>query len=834
MLNNLNWKKIIAGVTAGIAVSGLVIILRSQKALEQIELLGYDFLVRAQVKSGVDPRITIVGIDDNTLRALNSDKISDRTLQQVLATISQYQPKVIGVDIIRDIPIGEGREQLLSYVDSIYQPLEAAVKPIIFPCALPSANKPNGIAPPPVIDPDSAIGFVDLETDPANMFGGELVRRAFLSSIPVQTANTSSEQFSAASTEYVCSAPFSFGFLTALSYIQAEQAADAPPNIAEVIDLSQISEGTIEVKSFAYTPLKSTIGSYHQLDPSVYQNLIDYQYSQPGEVISLSQVLNQEVSAAQFQDKVVLIGYVTKEDIHQTPFGLRPGVLVHGWIISQILRNVYDNQPLIWSWSEPIEWLWIVGWGVVGGVAAILVRPLSLWAGSQLIAIAIIGGSCWLLFTQKGWIPLIPPVLSFTAASIVARGVSSKLKNVRVGTASSQSIYAESNNAPSATYVEPASPSQPQSTYVEATNNISPPSTYVEATPDAPQPTYVEEEGLDRAVTPQPTYVENEAIDNPVQPKPTYVEKEIITIKPSRPSFIRQDPLIGKSIGDSDRYTLQKLLGQGGMSKVYIASDKKLNNKQVAIKIMTSFFSGDNQYLIKRFEGEVQSLCNLNHPNIIQILDYGTTPAEKPFSGYPFYVMEYFAGTTLQQVLDSQTKLSVDATLKIILKVCQGLKEAHQKGIIHRDLKPDNIFLISAGEVVKVIDFGIAKKIDEESKQQTQLTVEGTFLGTYRYASPEQCRGADIDSRTDIYSLGVVLYEMLSGQNPYNISQNRTTKADWIASHLRENPLPLSKQIGCETIPPGLEKIVNKCLAKKPLERFQTIAELESNLRQYL
>ena len=828
MLNNLSWKKIIAGITVGVAVSGLVIGARSQKALKQVELLGYDFLTRAQVKSGVDPRIAIVGIDDNTLRALNSDKISDRTLQQVLATIAQYQPRVIGVDIIRDIPIGEGRDTLLSYVDSIYQPLEAAVKPIIFPCALPSASKPNGIAPPPVIDPDSAIGFVDLETDAPNMFGGELVRRAFLSSIPVQTATTSSEQFSAASTEYVCNAPFSFGFLTALSYMQAEQAAGSQPSINDIIDLSQINEGTIQVQSVSYTPLQPNIGGYQDLDPSVYQNLIDYHYSQPGEVISLSKVLNQEVSAAQFKDKVVLIGYVTKEDIHQTPFGLRPGVLVHGWIISQILRNVYDNQPLIWSWSEPIEWLWILGWGVVGSVAALAIRPVSLWLGGEILAIAIIGSSCWLLFSQQGWIPLIPPIVSLVGAGLVTRSLLGKLDSFPMVTASPQ----QDRKSPSTTYVEGITPAaSPQSTYVEAQND--PSSTYVENTPDTPQPTYVEE-AIAETVEPKPTYVEEDISAQPIQPKPTYVEKEVIIIKPSRPSFIRQDPLIGKSIGDGDRYTLKKLLGQGGMSKVYIASDHKLNNKQVAIKIMTSFFSGDNQYLIKRFEGEVQSLCNLNHPNIIQILDYGTTPPEKPFSGYPFYVMEYFAGTTLQQVLDSKPKLETNIALQIILKVCRGLQEAHQKGIIHRDLKPDNIFLIAGGEVVKVIDFGIAKKIDEESKQQTQLTVEGTFLGTYRYASPEQCRGAEIDSRTDIYSLGVMLYEMLTGQNPYNISQNRTTKADWIASHLREEPLPLRKQAGCEGIPPGLETIVTTCLAKHPSERFATIAELANKLRQYL
>ena len=363
----------------------------------------------------------------------------------------------------------------------------------------------------------------------------------------------------------------------------------------------------------------------------------------------------------------------------------------------------------------------------------------------------------------------------------------------------------------------------------------------VEKEPPTPQPTLVEEE----PPTPQPTLVEEEPFttqptifyeeSSTTQPQPTYVENQASISKTSRPSFIRQDPFIGQSIGDGDRYLLQQLLGQGGMSKVYIALDKRLNNKKVAIKIMTSYFVSNDQYLIKRFMREVQDLCILNHPNIIQITDYGITPQKPPFSGYPFYVMQYFQGQTLQKLLDENQTLTLDLALRIILKVCHGLKEAHNKGIIHRDLKPDNIFLISGGEVVKIIDFGIAKKIDEESKEHTELTVAGTFLGTYRYASPEQCRGANIDSRTDIYSLGVVLYETLSNNNPYNIKDDsNTTKADWIASHLRETPRSLREQAGCENLPIELDNIVLKCLSKSPQNRFQTIEELEQALRKCL
>ena len=273
------------------------------------------------------------------------------------------------------------------------------------------------------------------------------------------------------------------------------------------------------------------------------------------------------------------------------------------------------------------------------------------------------------------------------------------------------------------------------------------------------------------------------------------------------------------------------------MSKVYIGLDKKLNNKKVAIKIMTSYSSTNNQHLIKRFMREVESLCLLNHPNIIQITDYGLTPKKAPFSGDPFYVMEYFVGQTLQEILDQNQKIPLAPALKIIQKICYGLKDAHQKGIIHRDLKPDNIFLISGstlGEIVKIIDFGIAKKIEEENTQHTSLTMVNTFIGTYRYASPEQCRGLSIDSRTDIYSLGVVFYEILTGHHPYNIQDNsNTTKADWIASHLTETPTSLRERTGCENIPVELENIVMKCLEKLPQNRYQNIEELEQALSDY-
>ncbi|MDJ0682402.1 MAG: CHASE2 domain-containing serine/threonine-protein kinase [Xenococcaceae cyanobacterium MO_167.B52] len=768
MLEKLNLKRIIVSITASVAVSVLMIGLRHQGSFEQIELLAYDILVRLNAKSGSDPRITIVEIDHTALQKLNRDKISDATLKQVLEKISQYKPKVIGVNIVRNIPIGEGREELLKYINDIYQPLETAIKPIIFPCALPSQNKPQGIAPPPVIDPYSAIGFIDLETDAPDIFGRQIIRRAPISSIPVNISlETALEgQFDARSANYLCTVPFSFSFLTALSYIQGQQIQDLPsnstPDAREFIELTKISEGEIKLKSSTFTPLKPKAGSYSNLDPSLYQYLIDYRYSEPGERVPLTKVLENQVTLEQFKDKVVLIGYTTKAHIQQTPLGSDSGVAIHGWMISQLLRNVLDGQRQIWSWSEPGEWLWIITWGIVGSIVGssrnltaqhIALSEISIFAGGMVIAIATLGGSCWLLFTQQGWVPLIPSCLTLVISGVIAKVLASS------GTALDPYITV----------------SEPTKTFLNPTQEWS-------------------------------------------QDDSHNSEENLADV---------EDIFIDKTIGEWNRYVLKKLLGKGGMSRVYLALDRNLNNKQVAIKIMTNYCYGNDQDSRKRFIGEIEKLCMLNHPNIIQIKEQGITPATPPFYGNPFYVMEYFEGKTLRQVIKKLDKIAYNLALKIIFQVCLGLKEAHKKGIIHRDIKPGNIFLStgdSLGEVVKIIDFGIAKKIDLEYQQNDQRT--RGFIGTYRYASPEQIRGINIDSRTDIYSLGVVFYEILSGEHPFE-SKDDDNYDD-------ENAKPLKEQPACKHIPRDLETIIMKCLAQCPEDRFQTIQELERALRNFL
>ncbi|MDJ0903009.1 MAG: serine/threonine-protein kinase, partial [Xenococcus sp. MO_188.B8] len=325
---------------------------------------------------------------------------------------------------------------------------------------------------------------------------------------------------------------------------------------------------------------------------------------------------------------------------------------------------------------------------------------------------------------------------------------------------------------------------------------------------------------------------------NATQKSKTVVEPD--PTQSSRTAFDREDPLEGKTIGDDNRYLLQTLLVQEGTSQVYQALDTKSEARIVAIKLMINYAAAAvDKHLIERFMGEVEAISHLNHPNIVKILDFGLTPDEAPFYGAPFYVMEYFAGKTLQNLFTENKILPLASLLKIIYQVCAGLKQAHQQGIVHRYLNPDTIFLVAGdgfGEIVKIIDFGIIKNLSSDDKNHTQSTQVGSFSGTYRYASPEQCRGlTNIDQRSYVYSLGVILYEAICGNNPYILDNDfKPSPSDWIASHLKLIPKPLKEQAGCENIEDELAAIVMKCLAKSPQDRFSDLGELQNALANNL
>jgi len=271
-------------------------------------------------------------------------------------------------------------------------------------------------------------------------------------------------------------------------------------------------------------------------------------------------------------------------------------------------------------------------------------------------------------------------------------------------------------------------------------------------------------------------------------------------------------------------YEILGQIGAGGMGEVYRAKDPRLG-REVAIKVLPASFSQDADRL-RRFEQEAKAAGVLNHPNITAVYDIGTNPGDDA----PYVVQELLEGETLRSVL-AGGRVSPRKTIDYAMQISHGLAAAHEKGIIHRDLKPENLFVTKDGRV-KILDFGLAKltQVGEGSGPQTNLptatagTEPGVVMGTLGYMSPEQVRGRPADARSDIFSFGAILYEMLSGRRAFH----GDSAADTMSAILKEDPPDLS--VTNQSISPGLERIVRHCLEKNPEQRFHSAHDLAFDL----
>jgi eukaryotic-like serine/threonine-protein kinase len=259
----------------------------------------------------------------------------------------------------------------------------------------------------------------------------------------------------------------------------------------------------------------------------------------------------------------------------------------------------------------------------------------------------------------------------------------------------------------------------------------------------------------------------------------------------------------------SGRYGVERVLGRGGMATVYLARDGELD-RPVAVKVLSERYSGDDEF-VRRFRREALTAARLAHANIVAVYDAGEE------EGRLFIVMEYVEGDGLDAVREREGRLAPDRVVELALQACAALEYAHEQGVVHRDVKPANL-LLRRDELLKVSDFGIARAADA-----TQLTQAGTMLGTAAYAAPEQARGEQVGPQADLFSLGVVLYELLTGELPWRIETLASLAA------VGTTPARAIRDLAPET-PPEVEAAVMRCLARDARYRPATAGELAADL----
>ncbi|MGA2255798.1 MAG: serine/threonine-protein kinase, partial [Thermoguttaceae bacterium] len=255
---------------------------------------------------------------------------------------------------------------------------------------------------------------------------------------------------------------------------------------------------------------------------------------------------------------------------------------------------------------------------------------------------------------------------------------------------------------------------------------------------------------------------------------------------PALDATIASPPIAERTGATIGRYKLLEEIGDGGMGVVYMAKQREPVRRRVALKIIKPGM--DTREVIARFEAERQALALMDHPNIAQVLEAGTTG-----SGRPYFVMELVNGVPLTDYCD-RNRLTTRERLELFVQVCRAIEHAHQKGIIHRDIKPSNVMvtLYDGAPVPKIIDFGVAKSVFGQLTEKTLFTHHGQMLGTPLYMSPEQVEmsGPDVDTRSDIYSLGVMLYELLTGGTPFDRERVREVAYDELRRMVREDDPP--------------------------------------------
>jgi serine/threonine-protein kinase len=286
------------------------------------------------------------------------------------------------------------------------------------------------------------------------------------------------------------------------------------------------------------------------------------------------------------------------------------------------------------------------------------------------------------------------------------------------------------------------------------------------------------------------------------------------------------DGLIGKQV-DNAEYVIVDRIGSGGMGSVYKAEQPSMN-RMVAIKVLHPRFATRDD-LVARFRREARAMSQLSHPNTARVYKYGALD-----DGSVYFVMDYLEGRNLAAEVRENGPMQGERAIDIMVQVCGALEEAHRAGIVHRDLKPENVFLTKqsgSADFPKVLDFGLAKMSEKQMGRGSMMfTQQGMVFGTPEFMSPEQAQGEPLDQRSDIYSLALILYELITGKLPFDAK----TPLDMMKAHVRDTPIALSQRVPGRPFWPAFEAVISKALAKNPDDRYATAADFGDALRSCL
>jgi CHASE2 domain-containing sensor protein/tRNA A-37 threonylcarbamoyl transferase component Bud32 len=652
-LKSYPWQPAIAGLLVTTLLAGL----QHRGMLQSIELKVFDQMTQWQPDLPPDPRLLIVAITEQDIQRWQQVPLSDRILDTVFNRLEAHHPRVIGLDLFRDIPQEPGHRQLR-------QRLERDDRVVVI-CKHAGADQPAIAAAPRV--PDPRIGFSDIVEDP----DGVIRRNLLAVSRPANSP---------------CAAPTSFSWQLVQRYVG---------NLTPTITDQDVQWGKARLSR-----LHPHMGGYQLRAEEArgFQILLKYRAAQQvARQVSLTDVLTQKLDPSWVKDRIVLIGSTAPsvKDIFTTPYsdgksdnsGKMAGIVIHAQMTSQLLEAVLTGQGQFWAWPAWGEWLWALGWSGVGGALA-LWRPHPVRLG---VAIGLTGVGLLAIhvavFSQLGWIPIAPPMLGLimTAGSVAAYSAHYE----RQQQFKSQRLLKE------------------------------------------------QEETI--------------ALLQSLLQEGGHTEEDTIAL----PTLIADTPRSRNLL--NQRYCITALLGSGGFSSTYLATDTQRPGEPTCVVKHLQPARTDELFLKlarRLFKTEADSLELLGyHVQIPQLLAYFEENEQ-------FYlIQEYIAGESLEQEVRSGKRYSEPQALKLLQDVLPVLVFVHGYGVIHRDLKPSNLIRRKLDGQIAVIDFGAVKQISPDLKENEDVTVA---IGTVGYAPPEQFIGHP-RFNSDLYALGMIAIQFLTG-----------------------------------------------------------------------